>query len=212
MDKNLEIKMPTDLNGFRIRHFKMLEKMIAQPDKLSNMMFVIKMVSDTTGIAEEELKNYNLKDITAVYLHILNLYSNHKIKPPKKQVKLNGKTYKLIGDFGRDVPAGWHIDVQALEFKFDTEPEYIPAFCYLEEGTTYAQKNDYKAIMYPLDQRKVVMREHFGLGDYIDLTAFFLKKWQQCEIGYLLLKRYNLSTTMTSQKATKRKQSNEQTG
>ena len=67
--------------------------------------------------------------------------------------------------------------VRRSDFKKD--PIRMASLCYIEKGMSYAQKGENDRIENPTFERDEVFKEHFPLDVYLDLNAFFLKKFSE---------------------------------
>lgn len=166
-----EIKLPKSRNDLRIKHLSILRNSIFQ-DKMTYEVACI-FVSEFTGVSINEVRNWRLKDIEQVTVHLSNLFSSMDIKSkPEKEITLNGNQYELVDP--EKVGVGWHIDFGAIDKVRDTYT--FAGVMYVEKGTQYGQVDGNKNIQYPLENRKKEFQEHMPLDVYLRASAFFLTK------------------------------------
>ncbi len=113
------------------------------------------------------------------------MIGSHKPRPPRKSIHINGTKYVFVKRFA-DMSAAWHELVRRSDFK--NNPIRMASLCYIEQGMTYAQKGPNDTIANPTSERDRIFSSHFPLPDYLDLSNFFLRKYD----AYL-----KLSNTMT---------------
>ena len=166
-----EIKLPKSSSDLRIKHLSILKNSIFQ-DKMTLDIACI-FVSEFTGVSINEVRNWRLKDIEKVTIHLSNLFASMDIKSlPEKEIVLNGKYYELVNP--EKVGIGWHIDFGAIDKVRD--PYTLAGVMYVEKGTDYGQVDNNKNIEYPLENRKKEFQEHMPLDVYLRASAFFLTK------------------------------------
>ena len=186
------IHLPASIDSLRVKHLKTIKRAAKDQDNFYKLETRLKMVSDFTGITEAKLRDYSAADVGKVFNHILNLYNSYEQSDPPRSITLDGQRYDLINDIGKTMPAGWFIDVDSFKDDFEDRPELLAAFSYLEHGTKYGEANEHDALLYPLEDRAKVMAEHLPLPIYLDLSAFFLTKFNKLELGYLSLQAVRL--------------------
>lgn len=192
----------------RLEH-KVAFDLMGNPPKNANTFEELKhknkVVAKFLGEKFEDVIHYAQKDVNKIFNHygefmakISEDKNNHKLP---KTIKLdNGKTYRLLKDFGASVPFSFHIDLETLKSEFENKPEYLAAFCYIEDGMKYSQLNEYKAVINPIQDRAEEFRKHFPLGYFYKLNAFFLHKFQKLEAGFHLLKLNKLKMQLEQMK------------
>ncbi len=93
---------------------------------------------------------------------------------------------------------GWYIDVKANGDAFVEEPELVPAFCYIEKGKRYSQKDKDGNIINPLRDRAKIFRDYFPADVFLDLNAFFLTRLPILTKGFLILNQERAMEEMES--------------
>lgn len=181
----MKIHLPSSIDALRVKHMRTIQKAAKDNDNTYSVAVRLRMVSEFTGITVDELRDYSVRDVGKVFNHILTLYNQYQKKAPPKQITLKGQKYNLVKDVGKTMPSGWFIDIDGFKDQFDERPELLAAFSYIEDGRKYAQTNDNGAIINPLVERADIMRDHLPLPIYLDLSAFFLEKFNKLELGYL---------------------------
>ena len=174
--KQIEVKIPSKISGFRIKHFDALVKL----DEIESPMDAtitqkIEINSAFTGIPIEQLRQADVKSQNAVYTQIiksLDTYVPKSILP--SSLTYEDKKFNLVKDFTK-MPAGWFVDVSRMDF--EKYPSQLVAMCYIEDGMIYAQTDDNKNILNLSTDRGKIFEKHLPLNSYIDLTTFFLSIW-----------------------------------
>lgn len=145
----------------------------------------IALCTDWLDLDKDELKEVSVKSIEKLYSEVVKLIGSHKPRPPRKSIHINGTKYVFVKRFA-DMSAAWHELVRRSDFK--NNPIRMASLCYIEQGMTYAQKGPNDTIANPTNERDRIFSSHFPLPDYLDLSNFFLRKYD----AYL-----KLSNTMT---------------
>ena len=145
----------------------------------------IALCTDWLELDKDELKEVSVKSIEKLYSEVVKLIGSHKPRPPRKSIHINGTKYVFVKRFA-DMSAAWHELVRRSDFK--NNPIRMASLCYIEQGMTYAQKGPNDTIANPTSERDRIFASHFPLPDYLDLSNFFLRKYD----AYL-----KLSNTMT---------------
>lgn len=143
------------------------------------------LCTDWLDLEKDALQEVSVKSIDHLYSEIVKLIGGHKPRPPRKSIHINGQKYIFVKRFA-DMSAAWHELVRRSDFK--NNPIRMASLCYIEQGMTYAQKGPNDIIVNPTSERDRIFTSHFPLGDYLDLSNFFLRKLNE----YL-----RLSNTMT---------------
>lgn len=175
----MKINLITNIEDLRIKHFEIYEHLKIEEETIGKQ---IKVISCYTGISIEELSQVKAKDLNKLYRRILDVLSKYVPKELPLSITIQGQEFELVQEF-KKLPAGWYIDADNNNVNLEGSPELLPAFCYIEKGMDYAEKDKHKSIINPLQPRAELFKEHFPLTTFIDLTGFFLHKWE-------LLKKY----------------------
>lgn len=141
--------------------------------RFPTVMEKIKLISDYTGIKEEELLNIDVDGVNALFNTISSMLISHQYSPPPKELTLDGKEYTFVRNFGR-MSAAWHRLVRVSNFR--KEPEKMAALCYIEKGMKYAEMGEHKEILNPTRDRTEIFLEHLPLSTFMDINNFFLRK------------------------------------
>lgn len=169
------MRIPSHIKGLRIEHFYGLVELDSVDLKNPKIGDKIKVINLFTGVPIPILSECLVSKLNEMYDNIKKVCDTYHPKPfPPERLKYEGQSYRLVKDFSK-MPAGWFVDVSKFDFK--KEPARMAAMCYIEEGMTYAQKDENKNILNLSGDRMKVFEKHFPLNHYIDLTTFFLRIW-----------------------------------
>lgn len=172
--KYMDIKLPKSTKDLRIKHFKAINRPLEIRDY--DIPMIAEFISDFTGMAVKDVLRVDLSGISKIYKHILELYSGIEYSSkPKKRLTVNGKKYELINFW--KCPTDWHIDNSAQDY--NGKPVMLAAMCYIPEGSTYGAVDKHGNFLHPIKERIADFEEHFELQDYINLSAFFLKRLKE---------------------------------
>jgi len=175
MDNNT-IEIPTNINGFRIKHLAVLDYVSNIKDIMkANISDKVMVNSLFTGIDHEDMRQFSIQSQNLLFSQIIRTFDTYipHDHPPHSFTFKNQK-YNLVKDFSR-MPAGWFVDISRMDFK--KFPEQLAAMCYIEDGMVYAQMDENKNILNLSTERAKVFAEHMPLNKYKDLTNFFLRVW-----------------------------------
>ena len=167
------INIPSKISNLRIRHLKAFE-ILEQTEDWSIMRkieFIKAYCIDNINV--ENMRDVDVSSITKVFNKIMSIISKYKPKELPFILELDGKEFELQDDFSK-LPVGWLIDASAVDFK--ERPELLPAFCYIEKGMSYAEKDKHENILNPLKNRAELFKEHLPLDLFLNLSSFFLLK------------------------------------
>lgn len=167
------INIPSKISNLRIRHLKAFE-ILEQTEDWSIMRkieFIKAYCIDNINV--ENMRDVDVSSITKVFNKIMSIISKYKPKELPFILELDGKEFELQDDFSK-LPVGWFIDASSVDFK--ERPELLPAFCYIEKGMSYAEKDKHENILNPLKNRAELFKEHLPLDLFLNLSSFFLLK------------------------------------
>ena len=175
-DNQTEIKVPTNINGLRIKHLVVLDELARIGDIMeAAILDKVTVNSLFTGIEHEEMRQYSIQSQNALFSQILRTFDTYiPHDHPPHSFTFDKKKYNLVKDFTK-MPAGWFVDISRMDFqKF---PAQLAAMCYIEDGMIYAQTDDNKNILNLSTDRAKVFAENMPLNKYNDLITFFLRIW-----------------------------------
>lgn len=139
----------------------------------------VDLISVVTGIEVKLLRRVDIPSIQQAFAHIGKTVNVPRQQPPA-EVKLSGKKYIFEKDLGhKSWTAGRFIDADNSGQEIIEHPEIFVALCYIEKGKHYDDQD--------LNDRAQVMLKHFSGQHFIDLTTFFLLKYEQLTPGYSIL-------------------------
>ena len=125
-----------------------------------------------------DLDQVTVKSIDQLYSEIVKIIATHKPQPPRRSIRINGVKYKFVKRFA-EMSAAWHEMVRRSDFS--EYPVRMVSLCYIEDNMAYAEKGPNDTIKNPTSERDKVFINDFPLGDYLNLSNFFLQKFK----GYL---------------------------
>lgn len=178
----MKLNIPKHISQLRIKHLKAFD--IIKENEVISISDKIKLISIITDVSENKLRNTNVKGLQKAYSKVLELMNTYKEKEVPLELTYKGVTYELVNEF-KKLPIGWFIDSSNVDF--EKQPEYFPAFCYLEKGMDYASKDKHGNILNPLSERIKVFNKHLPLDTYLSLSGFFLRKYNQYKNSYRLI-------------------------
>lgn len=169
----MEIKLPKDKTGLRIKHLPVLcdERLSAE---VATMSLKIDVLHKFTGLPKPNLHVINGADLSKLFAHLMTIIAsiNRDALPPK-EITLDGQEFTLV-DFEK-VGSCWHADVE--ESNFDIDPVRLACICYIPKGTFYGEIDQNQNLLYPIASRWQLFHDHFELETFIQLNAFFLRKF-----------------------------------
>lgn len=169
----MEIRLPKDKSGLRIRHMEVLTDDRLTEDAHS-LEFKVSLVARMAGVDKLDVYQGDLKQVEKAYLHCIGIIASVNPAPvPPYKLTVNGKEYELINI--DKAPAGWHMDVSLSDFEAD--PVRMACLSYIPAGTKYGAVDEHKNLLYPIASRYDDFAEHFPLETYTQLAAFFLSKY-----------------------------------
>lgn len=192
----MEIKIPKDITRMRINHLPFLSKLAELGEKEYSIREIREMNAAFLGVPFDQFPNYRPKDDMMIFKTICEAITNkgkqseqgetftapdgNEYIEPDSEVEYNGITYTFRKDFTK-LPTNWYMDVDiAFEVHgegFEKMPELMAAFCYIEKGLRYSQKDENKVVVNSVMERAKVFKEHMPLNKFMNLQGFFLWKW-----------------------------------
>lgn len=181
----MRIKLPKDISQLKIAHIFEISKL--EQEEAHTVEQMVNYVALLSNTPKENLMEADINDIQAAYFHCLKVLNEYEPKQPPKKVTVKGVEYRLVPTVKQK--GGWYIDVKANSDKFVEEPELVPAFCYIEKGMKYSQKDKNGDIENPLRERAKIFRDYFPADVFMDLNGFFLQRLEILTNGFLILNR-----------------------
>ena len=165
----MKITVPSKVSDLRIRHLKAFDLLSKEQDIRTK----IKLVALCTDQKAEDIAQVTVKDINKIYNQLMRVLNQYKQTSLPLILTIEGQEFELVQDFTK-LPSGWFMDSDGVDFeKF---PELLPAFCYIEKGMDYAEKDKHKNVLNPLSGRSEIFKKHLPLTTFLDLAGFFLLK------------------------------------
>ena len=175
-----EIKIPADISGFSIREINTIMNVVIKI-KEKNIVEIEDMyliVSVFSGVNYDEILSADIRDIKNVYEGCIKVFESYSKKRPPKTITVHGKKYRrLLIEEGR-TSGGWYVDMRVMSKEFQTKPELMASLSYIEEGMSYAEKDKDGHVLNPSRERAQIFADHFPADVYLDLTAFFLDRYE----------------------------------
>lgn len=169
--KSITVNIPAKISDLRIHHLRAFE--LLENTKEWSITKKIELIDIYCSLDSNKLRDADVKSLIKLFDKIVGILASYKQKELPLSIKLDGVEFELQEDFSR-LPVGWFIDASSVDFK--ETPELLPAFCYIEKGMSYAEKDKHKNIKNPLKNRAKIFKEHLPLDLFLDLSGFFLLK------------------------------------
>lgn len=177
----MKLEIPSKLEYYSIDQAnRVIEYMRTDPfETRSDERAIVGLVAAVTGLPEQQLMRVDMDPLKKAY-RLITSQLHRKPKLPPREVTINGQVYEFQQDLNaKGWNAGRYVDIKVHGSILEQAPEYIVAICYIEKESNYMD--------HPLDARAKLMKEHFSGEHFIDLTAFFLRKYYNMNPGYSLL-------------------------
>lgn len=171
----MEIKLPKDKAGLRIKHLPVLydERLSAE---VPTMSLKIDVLHKFTGLPKPTIHQINGEDVSKMFTHLLTIIASmDRDSLPPKEIVIDGQAFTLV-DFEK-VGSGFHADVESSDFEID--PVRLACICYIPKGTFYGEIDAQKNLLYPIADRWQLFHDHFPLETFLQLNAFFLRKFNR---------------------------------
>jgi hypothetical protein len=174
----MKLNLITNIEDLRIKHLKVFD--ILKEEEIT-IMKKIELVSIYTGIDKDKLRLVKVDDLINTFDKIVKVLAKYKQKEIPLVITIEGKEFELVQNFVK-LPVGWFIDSSSVDF--EENPELMPAFCYIEKGMGYAEKDKHQNLLNPLKDRAELFKKHLPLTAFLDLSGFFLHKQKLLKIYY----------------------------
>ena len=177
MESNI-IKVPINVDEMRIRHLPFLT-MLNNLDGEAKIEDIVEMNSKFTGIPIGKMRRYTPKDNITLYNQILKSFNSYIQKPIPTDLTIKSDDgevikYNFVTDFTK-LPVDWFVDMS--EADFESNPIDIMAFCFIEDGLSYGEPDEFENVINPRSKRNEVFRSHVPLSLFLDVQGFFLLNW-----------------------------------
>ena len=177
MESNI-IKVPINVDEMRIRHLPFLT-MLNNLDGEAKIEDIVEMNSKFTGIPIGKMRRYTPKDNITLYNQILKSFNSYIQKPIPTDLTIKSDDgevikYNFVTDFTK-LPVDWFVDMS--EADFENNPIDIMAFCFIEDGLSYGEPDEFENVINPRSKRNEVFRSHVPLSLFLDVQGFFLLNW-----------------------------------
>lgn len=171
----MEIKLPKDKTGLRIKHIPAFQD-VRLAEVAPSVSLKIDTLHKFTAISKPRLWTIPERQLSVLFNHLMMIASEVDDSPnPPKEIEINGQWFELV-DFEK-VPAGWHADNEASDYVID--PVRLACICYIPKGTYYGEIDRHENLLYPISSRHELFAEHFPLEAYYQLTTFFLLRFHR---------------------------------
>lgn len=168
----MEIKIPRK-EHLRIKHLPLiLDPRIGM--EFPDGEWIVEAIHIATGFEKWKPRTIPVNDIIEMYWIIVGEVAKCKIDgKPKQEITIAGVEYTLIDP--QKAPIGWHADCSNSDLEKDKVR--IACLCYIPKGTVYGQMDARKNLLHPIRERYEAFEKEFPLEDFVNLHAFFLKKF-----------------------------------
>lgn len=186
----MELRLPKTIHDLRVKHVKILrnDDYLALMDKSTNdaeyINLCISYVADFAGVDKMLLRQQPLEHVLKAYAHCAGLFAKIPKFDPKKELIINGKAYEMVNP--RTVATGWHIDWgRGMEKDdngkniLDKDPVRVACLLYVPKGSNYSELDSTGNLKDKIADRYKDFDEHFPLIEFINVTGFFLLKYQR---------------------------------
>lgn len=174
--KNFRLKIPQNIEDYRLRHLPAFNKTLENDHSTESQ---VEVISGISGVGKMFIRELKESQINKIYTHILITFKDFKVGKPKKEITINGKQYTLVDP--NKVGYGWWKDYNSLTDK--TDNALICALMYVEKGMRYAQIDDAENVLNPAKERAKIFEEHFPMVDFMTSRVFFLRKLNRSQIA-----------------------------
>lgn len=177
---SIEIKLPASLEKYSIHQANDLLQFLSSRNNKKDWLTldILELISIVSGVSVKDLRRVDIGSIKEAYAHLRKTIARPKQDPPEK-IKIKGKVYEFDKKMGKQWAASRFIDAENSGTDLKTFPEKFVAISYLEEGKEYDDTS--------VDERAELFKNHFPGSVYVDLTDFFLRKFEMLSPGFLVL-------------------------
>lgn len=188
MGKQIDIKLPAQLKDYNLRQMQNLLDFLASQKDPRPVQEAIDCIHAVTGIEKDMLRRVDYyTGIKPAYAHIQNTLNVRIKKAPPTEIKIGRQVFVFDQNISSEAwNTGRLIDADNRSIEIDQFPEYVCAICYIEKGTKYGYPPSEGGCM-PMEQRAALMRDNFSGEDFLNLYAFFLRKFYQLSPGFSIL-------------------------
>lgn len=182
----MKIELPKTLGDFKLKPLSdtiiFLQtnpfEEIEDPEK--EYEAILTLINIVSGAPKKELEKQPMSFIKEAFNHLLKILKTNK-KKPRKKINIKGVNYYFEDNLShKSWTFGRYIDSMNKTIDLKEQPEYICAICYIEEGKEYGEVK--------LNDRAKIFKEEFNGEDFVNLTSFFLRKYERLMPGYLVLR------------------------
>lgn len=176
----VKIELPSSLKYYKVRQAHDLIEFFRTKkatDKWS-VKDMLQVISIASGVSVADLRRVDIAQIKEAYA-MVGKAINVPRKEPAPEVTINGVVYAFDKNMGKSWHGGRFIDAENAGTDMAEFPEKFAAICYLEKGKEYDDTT--------VEDRAEIFRDHFPGDLYVDLTAFFLQKFEKLAPGFSVL-------------------------
>lgn len=182
---SMELRLPKTIHDLRIKHVKamrnddyleLIDKSTSDEDYIK---LCISFLSEFTGVDRVNLYSYPLHQVMKAYNHCAGLFAKIPKLEPKKELTINGKVYQMVNP--RTVALGWHVDWSRgmQENILENDPVRVACLMYIPKGSNYSEVDQTGNLKDRIADRYKDFEEHFPLIEFVNVTGFFLLKYQR---------------------------------
>lgn len=168
------IKVPINVDEMRIRHLPFLTMLNDLKGEEPKIEDVVEMNSKFTGVPIGKMKRYTPRDNMNLFNQILKSFDTYIQKAIPTELDYEGQKYNFVTDFTK-LPVDWFVDMTDADF--EENPIDIMAFCFIEDGLTYGEPDEFENVINPRFKRNDIFKKHVPLSLFLDVQGFFLLNW-----------------------------------
>lgn len=166
----MEVKIPTNHKGLRIRHFDSVSMVPEGGFKRPEDSLVF--LAEFTGLRYNQLLDFTLEDICRMTITATKALAGMDLTSAlPDSIVLGGKEFYKVDPEKAGI--GWHIDFSNTSIKKD--PVRLACLFYLPKGFKYSDVDENGNITHPIASRKELFEQEFPLDLFIRSANFFLK-------------------------------------
>lgn len=177
--ENSTINIPMSVNDMRIKHLPFLLKLNEFVGSEPGHKDICKMTAHHVGMDYIKLIKYPKAAVRNLFIEIADTFNTYK--PEELPLSITYKDedgkeikYNFLYDFTR-LPYEWFIDEKEIDFS--ESPIDLVSMCYIEDGFTYGQADEFDNVINPRSVRNRIFSENVPLSLFLNIQAFFLANW-----------------------------------
>lgn len=176
----VKIELPSSLEFYKVRQAHDLLEFLRNKKDTDKWTAkdMLQVISIASGVSVADLRRVDIAQIKEAYQVVIKAMKRER-RDPAAEVTINGVVYVFDKNMGKDWHAGRFVDAENAGTDMAEFPEKFAAICYMEKGKEYDDTT--------VEDRAEIFRDHFPGDLYVDLTAFFLQKYEKLAPGFSVL-------------------------